>query len=66
MEGLTGQKHRHVLENEKAYIGVHFDHECLKLNPNHTQWFPLVVACAREQTLHENTTTGSKGLCYGI
>ena len=35
MGWLTGQKHKQAY-GDKPTINVHFDHECLKRNPNHT------------------------------
>lgn len=50
MGWLTGQKHKQAY-GDKPTITVHFDHECLKRNPNHTVCYPLVGACGRDLTL---------------
>ena len=50
MGWLTGLQHKPI-SGERPSVKVHFDHECMEANPNHTVCFPLVSACGRRVTL---------------
>ena len=56
---LTGQKHRPV-NGEQLSVKVHFNHDCLERNPQHTICFPQVGACSRELTFPVAHMTDSK------
>lgn len=60
MGWLTGQRHRHLFEDEKPYITLNFDHECLVRSPNHTICFPLIGACGRDITLPTSHMSNKK------
>lgn len=55
---LTGQKHKPVCDT-KFTVGVYFNHDCLKQNPDHRVCFPIVGACGKQITFpvaHMTTT----------
>ena len=61
MGWLTGQRHKHIFEQDNLTINVCFDHECLSRNPKHQICFPVVTACCRQITIlvSRMNTTGS-------
>ena len=51
MRWLTGQRHKPI-GSEKLTIDVHFNHECMKVNLNHTICFPTASASRGSISFH--------------